>query len=88
MYNIGDLYSCSENYYPRGVRCTGVQSVVSPKGGHDLIITISRSETGSESGRSSEGGVETENKVEEWGGGKKVRWEVDGPEGNAKEGVE
>lgn len=88
MYNIGDLDSCPKNYYTRGVRCTGVQSVVSPMGGHDLLITISRSETGSESGRSSEGGGEVEGKVEEWGGGKKVRWEVDGPEGNSKERAE
>lgn len=85
---MGDLESFPENYYTRGVRCTGVQSVVSPTGGHDLLITISRSVTESESGRSSEGGVEAEDKVEECLGGKKVRWEVDRPEGNAKEGIE
>lgn len=57
-------------------------------GGHDFLITVSRSETGSESGGSSGGERKTGGKTEERAGEKKVRWEVEGSEGSAKEGVE
>lgn len=79
---------CPENFYTQGVRYVGVQGGVSTAGGHDFLITISRSETGSESSGSSRSERKTGDKTEERAGEKKVRWEVEGSEGSAKEGVE
>lgn len=101
-YDLEDLGLCPEDFYTQGVRYMGVQGGVSTAGGHDFLITISRSETGSESSESSgserktgseSGGSswserKTGDKTEERAGEKKVRWEVEGSEGSAKEGVE
>lgn len=86
-YNLEDLGLCPENFYTQGVRYMGVQGGVSTGGGHDFLITISRSETESESGGSSGSERKTRDKPEERAGEKKVRWEVEGSEGSAKEGA-